>query len=147
MPEHGVERVGGEEPFGDPFEPERERCPALLVPMETGERYQTVELSTIDTGLLVMGALFSQSYFDRDDPVEREIRDLAEKIYSRIEWPWYQVHSSAITMSWKPEVAFGQAEYRGYNGNPGEPNEQGLYHDGRAALDFLLGDGVASGDS
>jgi fermentation-respiration switch protein FrsA (DUF1100 family) len=38
------------------------------------------------------------------------------------------------------------AEYRGYNGNPGEPSEQGLYHDGRAALAFLESEGVASGD-
>ena len=28
-------------------------------------------------------------------------------------------------------------EYRGYGGNPGKPSEQGLYKDGRAALDFL----------
>ena len=35
--------------------------------MRTAERFQTVELSTIDTALLVAGALFSQSYFDRDD--------------------------------------------------------------------------------
>jgi len=28
-------------------------------------------------------------------------------------------------------------EYRGYGGNPGRPSEQGLYKDGRAALDFL----------
>lgn len=30
-------------------------------------------------------------------------------------------------------------EYRGYGGNPGRPTEQGLYHDGRAALRFLEG--------
>jgi len=29
------------------------------------------------------------------------------------------------------------AEYRGYGGNPGTPNEAGLYEDGRAAMDFL----------
>lgn len=28
-------------------------------------------------------------------------------------------------------------EYRGYGGNPGQPTEQGLYQDARAALDFL----------
>ncbi len=28
-------------------------------------------------------------------------------------------------------------EYRGYGGNPGEPSEQGLYQDGRAAMAFL----------
>ena len=38
------------------------------------------------------------------------------------------------------------AEYRGYNGNPGEPNEQGLYHDGRAAITFLQSEGVAADD-
>jgi fermentation-respiration switch protein FrsA (DUF1100 family) len=38
------------------------------------------------------------------------------------------------------------AEYRGYNGNPGTPGEQGIYRDGRAALAFLESEGVASGD-
>jgi fermentation-respiration switch protein FrsA (DUF1100 family) len=37
------------------------------------------------------------------------------------------------------------AEYRGYGGNPGRPTEKGLYADGRAALDFVLGQGVAPG--
>ncbi|GAB6053888.1 alpha/beta hydrolase [Magnetospira thiophila] len=36
--------------------------------------------------------------------------------------------------------------YRGYNGNPGTPDEAGLYADGRAALDFLKGQGSAPGD-
>lgn len=35
-----------------------------------------------------------------------------------------------------------QAEYRGFAGNPGKPSEAGLYADGRAALDFLQGEGV-----
>jgi fermentation-respiration switch protein FrsA (DUF1100 family) len=38
------------------------------------------------------------------------------------------------------------AEYRGYNGNPGEPSEQGLYHDARAALAWLESQGVPHGD-
>ena len=32
--------------------------------------------------------------------------------------------------------------YRGYGGNPGSPNEQGLYSDGRAQLEFLVGQGI-----
>jgi fermentation-respiration switch protein FrsA (DUF1100 family) len=32
--------------------------------------------------------------------------------------------------------------YRGYDGNPGAPSEQGLYRDGRAALLWLAGQGV-----
>jgi len=35
-------------------------------------------------------------------------------------------------------------EYRGYGGNPGRPDEQGLYHDARAALSFLASRGVGS---
>ena len=38
------------------------------------------------------------------------------------------------------------AEYRGYNGNPGTPGEEGIYRDGRAALAFLESEGIASGD-
>lgn len=35
------------------------------------------------------------------------------------------------------------AEYRGYGGNPGSPDEQGLYRDGQAAFDWLLARGLA----
>lgn len=38
------------------------------------------------------------------------------------------------------------AEYRGYRGNPGKPNEEGLYRDGRAALAYLVEQGVAAKD-
>jgi uncharacterized protein len=37
------------------------------------------------------------------------------------------------------------AEYRGYGGNPGSPSEQGLYRYGRAALAWLLDQGVPAG--
>ncbi|MFQ5958933.1 MAG: alpha/beta hydrolase [Alphaproteobacteria bacterium] len=32
--------------------------------------------------------------------------------------------------------------WRGYGGNPGSPSEEGLYHDGRAALSYLAGEDV-----
>ncbi|HAU1151784.1 TPA: alpha/beta hydrolase [Legionella pneumophila] len=35
-------------------------------------------------------------------------------------------------------------EYRGYGGNPGKPNEKGLYEDGEAAIEFLIQHGVPS---
>lgn len=38
------------------------------------------------------------------------------------------------------------AEYRGYYGNPGTPNEAGLIADGRAAMAFLADAGVAAND-
>src|SRR5947208_14946779 len=53
--------------------------------MQTAERFETVELSTVDTGLLVAGALFAQSYFDRDNATEKAIRDAAETLYERVD--------------------------------------------------------------
>lgn len=38
------------------------------------------------------------------------------------------------------------SEYRGFGGNPGQPSEQGLYRDGRAAWHWLWGKGVAAHD-
>ena len=35
--------------------------------------------------------------------------------------------------------------WRGYGGNPGSPTEEGLFHDGRAALAFLAAEGVPAG--
>src|SRR2546423_10213739 len=55
--------------------------------MSTGKRYQTVELSTIDTALLLAGVLFCQSYFDNaTDSAETTIRRLADSIYRRTDW-------------------------------------------------------------
>ncbi|HEY8483982.1 MAG TPA: glucoamylase family protein [Longimicrobiales bacterium] len=83
--------------------------------MQTGERYGTNELSTIDTALLMAGVLFVQSYFDRDDPQEAAIRAYADSLYRRVEWTWFQRQSPLITMAWRPERGFGSAEYKGYD--------------------------------
>jgi hypothetical protein len=85
--------------------------------METGERFRTNELSTIDTSLLLGGVLFAQSYFDRDDPGENEIRALADSLYRRVEWPFFQIDDRGITMGWhpEPERGFGPARWSGYD--------------------------------
>src|SRR5437773_4979496 len=41
--------------------------------MKTGERFEDSELSTVDTAILLAGALFCQSYFDGDHHDEVEI--------------------------------------------------------------------------
>ncbi|HEY6065672.1 MAG TPA: glucoamylase family protein [Thermoanaerobaculia bacterium] len=74
--------------------------------MKTGERFETVELSTIDTTLLLAGVLFCGSYFDADDPAEEEIRSLADSLYRRVEWDWAQPHPPLVNHGWKPEVGF-----------------------------------------
>src|SRR5712664_4207892 len=66
--------------------------------MTTGQRFQTVELSTIDTALLLAGVLTCQSYFRGTDPGETEIRAVAESIYARTDWQWAQHHPPAIAL-------------------------------------------------
>jgi hypothetical protein len=83
--------------------------------METGERFKEVELSTIDTTLLIGGALFCQSYFDRDDATETTIRDAAEELYRRADWTFFLARPPLVAMGWTPEHGLHGYDYRGYN--------------------------------
>ena len=82
---------------------------------ETGERFRGVELSTIDTALLMGGVLFAREYFDGNDPDETAIRAYADSLYQRVEWDWFNEHSPLTTMAWRPEIGYGRAEYQGYD--------------------------------
>jgi hypothetical protein len=86
-----------------------------FVHMHNGQRFGTSELSTVDTSLLLGGVLLSQSYFDRDTASEREIRELAEKIYSRVDWQWAQNRPPTLSHGWRPESGFLRFDWRGYN--------------------------------
>jgi hypothetical protein len=85
--------------------------------LETGLRYETNELSTIDTALLMGGVLFVGSYFDGPGAAEAEIRALAEGLYRRVEWPYFDTDDDGITMAWRPEAdrLFGRGRWRGYD--------------------------------
>ena len=83
--------------------------------MRTGTRHGDVELSTVDTALLMGGMLFCRSYFDRDSREEAEIRRLVDAIDARIEWPWMQVRGPAISHGWRPESGFIAYDWTGYS--------------------------------
>ncbi len=83
--------------------------------MKTGERFENVELSTIDTTLFFAGALFCQSYFDRDNPVEAEIRQAAEELYRRADWNWAIVRPPLVGMGWRPNEGFIPHDWEGLN--------------------------------
>ena len=82
---------------------------------DTGTRYRQVELSTIDTALLMAGVLTSQSYFDDDNRVESRIRKIADSLYSRVEWDWAMDGNSTMSMGWHPETGFIKAQWEGYD--------------------------------
>lgn len=83
--------------------------------MKTGERFERVELSTIDTTLLLGGALFAQGYFDRDEPREAEIRERAESLYRKAEWTAMVVRPPLVSMGWKPEQGYLRYDWHGLN--------------------------------
>ncbi|ALN91743.1 MULTISPECIES: glucoamylase family protein [Lysobacter] len=84
--------------------------------MQKGQRYDSwVELSSVDTGLLMMGVLFAQSYYDRDEPREKEIRELADTLYKRVDWTWLQQNKPLVSMGWFPESGFIKHDWMGYN--------------------------------
>jgi len=83
--------------------------------MQTGYRFERVELSTIDTSLLLAGVLFCQSYFTGADGTESAIRAYADSLYLRVEWPWTLNHPPVVSMGWHPEKGFINADWRGYN--------------------------------
>lgn len=83
--------------------------------METGLRFQTTELSTIDTTLLLGGVLLCREYFDGDTAAETEMRALADSIYFRVDWPWTRARPPAVSMGWRPESGFITADWIGYN--------------------------------
>jgi len=83
--------------------------------MQTGMRFKNVELSTIDTGLLMAGILSCMSYFDNDDETESQIRAIADALYRRVEWDWFMNDNDLLSMGWHPEKGFLKAEWSGYN--------------------------------
>ncbi len=83
--------------------------------LKTGHRSGDIELSTVDTALLMGGVLFCESYFDQANPDEAEIRRLADLLYRRVDWRWAQVRPPAISHGWTPESHFLKYDWRGYN--------------------------------
>src|SRR5690242_12442173 len=83
--------------------------------MDTGLRFQTVELSTIDTSLLLAGVLTCREYFTNANPDEIAIRALADSLYARVDWSWASPNAPLVSMGWHPESGFIPSDWRGYD--------------------------------
>ena len=83
--------------------------------MQTGRRAWQCELSTIDSALLLAGALTAGMYFNGDTADEREIGTLADALYRRADWAWAQNQGATVTHGWKPESGFLDYRWEGYD--------------------------------
>jgi hypothetical protein len=63
--------------------------------MDTGARAWKCELSSIDTGLFMAGAIIAREYFQ--DP---EITELVNRIYREIDWKWFLYCLHSVGMGW-----------------------------------------------
>ncbi len=66
-----------------------------------GTRAWRSEASTIDTALLMQGALVAREYFK--DP---EITGLVDALYARIDWNWALNGGFTLSHGWRPETGF-----------------------------------------
>ncbi|MCS7034943.1 MAG: hypothetical protein NZ561_13275, partial [Phycisphaerae bacterium] len=74
-----------------------------------GRREPGSELSPIDTALAIAGVLTAGQYFTGPEPIEAEIRTLAEQIYSRVNWRFMLNNApgprqNQFFLAWKPET-------------------------------------------
>jgi hypothetical protein len=81
-----------------------------FVDLATGERAWASEASTIDTALLLAGALMAAQHFEGT-----EIELLGNYVYRRTEWPWMLSQEGLLLMGWKPEQGFLKAAWDWYS--------------------------------
>jgi hypothetical protein len=77
--------------------------------IETGERVKGVELSSIDTSLLLCGILTARAYFE-----DAKVQSLAKQIYERVDWPWMLNGGKTFSMGWQPDKGFLNARWERY---------------------------------
>ena len=83
--------------------------------VNSGERRWKSEVSSIDTALLIAGALTARQYFHEDADIIR----LASSIYERVDFPWMlNGHPTLLSMGWRPETGFLKARWDDYSEHP-----------------------------
>lgn len=54
----------------------------------------------VETAFLVQGMLTARQYFDRDNPVEQELRTLCTQLWEEVEWSWYRQDPPQLVLYW-----------------------------------------------
>lgn len=88
--------------------------------MNSGTREWKCELSSIDTGILMMGILFARNYYNLENEEEKQIRELSATLLGRMDWNFFQLpptgkHPNCISMAWSPEGGLLNHGWSGYN--------------------------------
>jgi hypothetical protein len=68
---------------------------------ETGERMFDSEVSSVDTAILLCGILMVRQHFRHP-----AVAELANLIFTRVDWSWLSEDTSLLTHGWTPEIGF-----------------------------------------
>jgi hypothetical protein len=91
-----------------------------FIDRRNGQRLWKSEFSSIDTALLVAGAIVCGQYFARDQATS-DISVLADALYRRIDWWWMLTNDGArpdkrvLSHGWRPETGFITYDYGAYS--------------------------------
>ncbi len=69
--------------------------------INTGERVWDSEISSVDTAILLCGILTCRQHFRHPD-----VAQLADLIFSRVDWTWLSEDTSLLPHGWTPEIGF-----------------------------------------
>jgi hypothetical protein len=100
--------------------PEQHGWLVHFIDRRTGDRVWGSEYSSIDTALLVAGALVCGQYFGRE-PATADISGLSEELYRRLDWWWMLTNGGrepakkVLSHGWWPESGFITNNYVDYS--------------------------------
>jgi len=77
---------------------------------ETGERMFDSEVSSVDTAILLCGVLTCRQHFRHP-----AVAELANLIFSRVDWSWLSEDTSLLTHGWSPEIGFLSSRWDYYS--------------------------------
>jgi hypothetical protein len=78
--------------------------------INTGERVWDSEVSSIDTAILLCGILTCRQHFH-----DRDISQLAQAIFDRVDWTWLSEDITLLPMGWTPEFGFLASKWDYYS--------------------------------
>jgi hypothetical protein len=71
------------------------------VDMNTGQRANSSEVSSIDSAILMCGILTCRQHFQ-----DQQIVNMATQLYQQVNWPWMLNGGTTFSMGWTPENGF-----------------------------------------
>jgi hypothetical protein len=78
--------------------------------MESGARAWQCEVSTIDTSLLLAGAIVAREYFA--DP---EITAQTDRLLAEVDWAWFRHGGQLVSLGWHDETGFSRYRWNKYS--------------------------------